>query len=167
MFRKMFVLTALFVFSISVWVPPSAMGQSKGGSALPKATQKMLKDLKLTAGAVGDMDQQLVVPQQWIEGAKKERGMVRLGTMDPNLQEKFIAPFLERYPFVKNYEYNEGGQEDKIKAVEALKGGKATYDTIDGIEGLSNMLKAAKGLTKVNDLPNWRMGEWCQILHSA
>ncbi len=155
MFRKGFIFTALLVFSFSVLFSASAIGASSG-TALPKATQKMLKDLKLDASLLGDIDKQLAVPQAWIEAAKKEGGgFVRLGTMDPELEKKFIAPFLERYPFVKNYEYNEGGQEDKIKAVEALKGRKATYDTIDGIEGLSNMLKGVKGLLKIDDLPNW------------
>ncbi len=47
--------------------------QPTGYSAsLPKATQEMLKKLKLEPSILADVDKNLKVPQEWIEKAKKE-----------------------------------------------------------------------------------------------
>jgi hypothetical protein len=72
---------------------------------LPKATVKLLAELELSPDILAGLDQELTVPAEWIEGAKKE-GALRMGaTWDPPQYRKMTEAFVERYPFIK-HEYS-------------------------------------------------------------
>ena len=86
----------LLVFLALLLVLPRA-----GFSApLPKATQEMLKKLKLDASILADIDKELQVPQDWLEKARKE-GEVRVRGTSNVARSIDVRPFRERYPFIK------------------------------------------------------------------
>ncbi len=70
-------------------------------AALPKSTQKILKDLKLDPSILDGVDKELQVPKGWMEKAKKEGKLkVRSTPITPKELKPFLAPFKERYPFI-------------------------------------------------------------------
>ena len=69
------------------------------GADLPKATQKTLKKLKLDASILEGIDEELKVPQKWIDGAKKEGAVtIYIGRFDqayakrPECRENITKP---------------------------------------------------------------------------
>ncbi|MET0500651.1 MAG: hypothetical protein ABW172_03920, partial [Candidatus Binatia bacterium] len=56
---------------------------------LPKATQAMLKQHFLPERILSGLDQELAVPREWIDAARKEGNLRVLSTMDPNQAERF------------------------------------------------------------------------------
>lgn len=124
---------------------------------LPKATQKLLKDLKLDASILSGLDNELAVPQEWIEGAKKE-GVLRMSaSWDPRQYRKLTEAFVERYPFVK-HEYSRGSRQERtLKPLLALQsGGRVTADVIGGIGASFTMFKKADALFDLRELPGWK-----------
>ena len=67
---------------------------------LPKSTQEMLKKLKLDPSILSGIDQELQVPQEWLEKAKKEGKVKMLSSGRPLNIKSLFAPFKERYPFI-------------------------------------------------------------------
>lgn len=124
---------------------------------LPKATQKILQELKLDPSILSGLDKELAVPQEWIEGAKKE-GAIRIGaTWDPSQYRKMTAPFVERYPFIK-HEYARGSRQDRtLKPLLALKtSGRVTTDLIGSIGATYAKFKEIDALVDMRDLPGWK-----------
>src|SRR3546814_14110450 len=84
---------------IAAWIAGFALALSTSmlhAADLPKATQNILKKLKLTSEVMAGLDEELKVPQEWLDGANKE-GVVRiLGTWDPKQFVPLNTPFHER-----------------------------------------------------------------------
>lgn len=123
---------------------------------LPKATQAMLKDLKLDPSILSGLDQELTVPQEWIDAAKKE-GAIRIGaTWDPPQYRKMTAAFIERYPFIK-HEYSRGNRQDRtLKPLLAFQtSGRVTSDIIGSIGATYAKFKEIGALVDMRDLPTW------------
>jgi iron(III) transport system substrate-binding protein len=124
---------------------------------LPKATQAILKALKLDPSILSGLDQELAVPQEWIDGAKKE-GAIRIGaTWDPPQYRKMTAAFVERYPFIE-HEYSRGSRQDRtLKPLLALEtSGRVTTDLIGSIGATYAKFKAIDALVDMRDLPGWK-----------
>ena len=124
---------------------------------LPKATQKFLKDLKLDPSILSGLDEELAVPQEWIDGAKKE-GVIRMGaTWDPPQYRKLTEAFVERYPFIK-HEYSRGSRQERtLKPLLALQSsGRVTTDLIGSIGASYAMFKKIDALVDMRDLPSWK-----------
>ncbi|HEX9810151.1 MAG TPA: hypothetical protein VGC25_11220, partial [Alphaproteobacteria bacterium] len=81
--------------------PALGLAQPAPAAELPKATQAILAKQKLDAAVLKGLDEELKMPSEWIEGAKKEDELRVGGTWDDNQFQAMTAPFLERYPFVK------------------------------------------------------------------
>jgi iron(III) transport system substrate-binding protein len=122
---------------------------------LPAATKKMLNDLKMSPDILSGLDKELAVPQEWIDGAKKE-GMVRISaTWDPGQYTKMNAAFVERYPFIK-HEYSRGSRQERtIKPLIAYQSGRITVDLIGGIGASYQLFKEAGALEPMLDIPNF------------
>ncbi len=93
--------------------------QPTGYSAsLPKATQEMLKKLRLEPSILADVDKNLKVPQEWIEKAKKE-GKLKVRGSPATRKELTIlhGPFKERYPFIDIDYYGSNRQGRTIKTL--------------------------------------------------
>src|SRR4051812_34221320 len=99
------------------------LAQPSLAADLPKATQAMLAKMKFDASILSGLDQELVMPPEWIASAKNEGEVKVLGSWDPRQFREMSAPFRERYPFVK-LTYVRGGRLDRsIKALIALQQG--------------------------------------------
>lgn len=87
------IILAVMIAATCVCVTPRS-----SAADLPKATVKLLAELELPPDILAGLDQELTVPAEWIEGARKE-GALRMGaTWDPPQYRKMTEPFVERYP---------------------------------------------------------------------
>src|SRR5690348_8094189 len=100
MFRRISILVigAAIACLVSAAVP---------AADLPKATLKILGDLKLQPGIMSGIDKELQVPPAWLTGARHEGAVKILGSWDNGQFAKMVAPFKERYPFIA-LEYSRG-----------------------------------------------------------
>jgi len=122
----------------------------------PKATQAMLKQLSLSEAILTGLEQELSVPQSWIEAARKEGNLRILSTMDPNQAERFLAPFKERYPFLK-VQYSRASEEARIvRTLVAFRNGKLVTDVLTGLSGAYFMYKEANALEDLRNIPTWK-----------
>ena len=114
--KKIKGLPILFLFLGAALMLP------EGGIAapLPKATQKMLKEYKLDPSALSDIDQELKVPKEWIEKAKKEGTLKVRGTPATARELRVLfAPFKERYPYINPEYFGANRQSRTIKTLMA------------------------------------------------
>jgi iron(III) transport system substrate-binding protein len=132
-------------------VPLSAFSAS-----LPKATQDVLKKLKLDPSIFSDLDKELSIPQPWLDGAKKEGKLRIYSTWDPPKADVLLQPFKERYPFLA-IEYNRASHEDRaVRTLVAFKNKRLVTDIISGIGGSFFLFKEANALENLKNLPNWK-----------
>jgi ABC-type Fe3+ transport system substrate-binding protein len=121
---------------------------------LPKATQKILQDTKLDPALLNGLDDELKMPPEWIEGAKKEKVLRIGGTWDPAQFDAFSRPFRERYPFV-SLRYSRGTRFDRVtKPLVAFKSGRVTIDVITGIGAEYTLFKDAGAIENLSAIPN-------------
>ena len=66
MIKKVLSIMSLLILTVLFSTPQSVLSDS-----LPKATQEMLKKLKLEPSILDGIDKELQVPKKMIEGAKK------------------------------------------------------------------------------------------------
>lgn len=120
---------------------------------LPKATQEIMKKLQLSADVMTGLDEELQVPQAWLDGARKE-GVVRiLGTWDPKQFIPLNAPFRERYPGIK-VEYSRAGFNARaLRTLIAFKEGRYITDILTGFGGSEQHFQEADALEDLRPLP--------------
>ncbi len=123
---------------------------------LPKATQELLKKLKLEPSILGDIDKEIAMPGAWVEGAKKEDEL-RIGATWDELQfENLIGPFKERFPFIK-IKYSRATRHDRvIKPLLAFQTGRVITDVISGIGAKVSVFRKLNALEDLSGLPNWK-----------
>jgi iron(III) transport system substrate-binding protein len=123
---------------------------------LPQATLKMMQDKKLDLKLLRGLDQELQMPQAWVDGAKKE-GMLRVGgTWDPPQFDALIRPFHERYPYIA-LRYSRGSRFDRVtKPLLAYKAGRSIIDVITGISAEYTLFRDAGALENLSNIPNKR-----------
>jgi hypothetical protein len=122
----------------SFWLAAKLLGggiTSLHAADLPQSTQKLIWDAKLDPSILNGLDQELAVPKAWLEGARSE-GIVRLSsTLSPNEVKSLLAPFQERYPFIK-VDYSKGtAQQRETGMIIAFKEGRYTSDVISSYSG--------------------------------
>jgi len=124
---------------------------------LPKSTQEMLKNLKVDASVLTDLDKALAVPKSMLDAANKE-GVVRIGaTHDPKQFRDFARPFQERYPGVK-VKYARANRYDRvIKPLIAMKSGRVIVDMIMGFGGNTFNFEKLNALVNLTDLPVYKL----------
>ena len=131
------------------------LAQTASAADLPRATEKLLADLKLSRDILSGLDQELAVPQQWIEGAKREGALRVSGTWDPDQFRRMNEAFLERYPFVKE-SYSRGNRQDRVLApLLAYQSGRSIVDVVSGLGAAFAEFKQAGALEDMRDLPNF------------
>jgi ABC-type Fe3+ transport system substrate-binding protein len=151
---------------------------------LPKATQKILKKLKLPMDYLKGTEAEFKMPAAWVKGAKKEGAAVMLSTWRPKQFKKFIAPFKERYPYAK-MEYRRAGRfERSMKPVLAFKEGRFVGDILTSFNSSFGALQDNKVLADLRGIPNfkhllpsmqgpkgqwfgYRVGYWCMAYNTA
>lgn len=146
-----------FGYAIAI-VGGLVMGAAQTGNAadLPRATQDIIKKLKLDSSILGDLDKETSMPGAWIEGAKKEAEL-RIGATWDELQfADLIKPFKERYPFIQ-IRYSRATRHDRvIKPLLAFQTGRVITDVISGIGAKVAVFRKINALEDISDLPNWK-----------
>jgi iron(III) transport system substrate-binding protein len=114
----------------------------------------MLKELKLEASILSDLDQELKTPPAWMAGAKKEGKLRVFSTLDPPQADILFRPFKERYPFL-NIEYSRASHEDRaVRTLVAFKNKRIVTDVLTGLGGSFFMYKEENALEDLRNLPN-------------
>lgn len=124
---------------------------------LPKATQDILKKAKFDPSILAGLDDELTMPQAWLEGAKKEPDLKILASWDPRQFSEFSAPFRERYPAIK-IQYNRGGTFERgIKTIMSYNDGRYLSDIVGSTSNAWIKLKSMNALVNLEGLPNYRL----------
>jgi iron(III) transport system substrate-binding protein len=120
---------------------------------LTPATKDLLKNLKLNESILDGLDNELAVPQAWIDGSKKEGALkVRL-TMHASHFEKVRKVFEARYPWIK-VEYSRGiGQARALGPLLAFKRGTYVTDVVSSFEPLEEEYRKVNALVDLRVLP--------------
>src|SRR5262249_7325823 len=133
------------------------MGIGSSAADMPKATQQMLQELKISPDdkIVANMDAEASsTPAAIVETANKEGALTVSGSINEEEFRKLIAPFKERFPKI-NVRYLSGEQNARnIKPLVAYRSGTVLVDIIEGLGVNLADYKAAGALQKINDLPN-------------
>ena len=146
-----------FIISLMLSVFLLTMPQDIFSASLPKSTQAMLKKSNLHQSILAGIDEELQVPQEWIDKARKE-GKVRVrGTPAVARFEKvFFGPFRERYPFI-TLEYSGGSQKDRaVQTLVAYKSGRFIGDVVENVSGALILYMEAKATEDLRTLPSWK-----------
>jgi len=122
--------------------------------SLPKATQKILADLKLNPSILSGLDEELHVPGEWIEKAKIEGHLKVISTEKPAEVRKILAPFKERYPFI-DVKFTASTRNDRVRTLLAFKSGKVTTDIQSAMGGIFYSFKEADALENIGNLPGF------------
>jgi ABC-type Fe3+ transport system substrate-binding protein len=123
---------------------------------LPKATQKVLADLKLDASILNGLDDELKVPQAWLDGASKGAGVVILGTWKDDEFRRMTTAFNERYPSVKLAYTRAGTAARGIKVILALREDRAIADVLMSPTDSYVQLKKMNALADLRELPGFK-----------
>ncbi|MEE8515428.1 MAG: extracellular solute-binding protein [Alphaproteobacteria bacterium] len=123
---------------------------------LPKATQDILKKLKLDAGILAGLDQELKFPKSWIAKAKKEGRLKYIGTIGLEEWSSFSAPFKARYPYIK-FGYIRSNRFGRVtKPLIAYREGRVITDIIAAIGSQVKEYKRLGALADLRDIPNFK-----------
>ncbi len=123
--------------------------------ALPESTQKILKMLKLDPSILSDIDEEHQVPKEWIEKARQEGKLRIISTEKPNELNVTMAPFKERYPFIK-IKYSTSTRKDRIRTLVAYKSGRIVTDFQSAMGSILYNFKEANALEDLSDIPGLR-----------
>lgn len=134
----------------------AAVASAAGAADLPQSTQAILKELKLGEEALSGLDQELAVPQAWIDGARKTRTLRVSGSDEPPLHAQAIKPFLERYPFIK-MEYSRGSANERvIRPLMAFSEGRYLVDLVRSMDGSLTEFTKINAAEKLDYLPTYK-----------
>jgi iron(III) transport system substrate-binding protein len=125
--------------------------------SLSPLVQKMLSDLKLDAKILDGVDKELAVPQEWLDGARKEAPVIVFDTIRPKEWEQIYAVFSERYPDVK-IDHSEVNTSTRryVLPLTAFKQGRSVADVITGLSGNAALFRQANALEDLSVLPNYK-----------
>ncbi len=124
---------------------------------LPKSTQEMLKKLNLNPSILSGVDQELQVPQEWLEKARKEGKVRMLSSGRPLNIKSLFAPFKERYPFI-DVEFSFASRRARtVKTLLAYKNGRIITDILDSPGSAIYQFKEANALEDLRSIPTVKM----------
>jgi ABC-type Fe3+ transport system substrate-binding protein len=132
----------------------TAIGVPLQAADLPKATLDMLKAIDVEPSLLNGTESEMVVPQSWIDGAKKEKKIRIIGSRDTAEFEKSVRPFKERYPFL-TFEYTRASYGTRaLNILVGAQGGRVPTDVMTGFGGSVGQFKEANALASLKDVPN-------------
>ena len=136
-------------------LPVLATGAGAQAATLPDATQKAVSKLGLDPAVMNGLDQELKLPEAWIDGAAKEKEAIILGTWDDNQFRAMTAPFRERYPSIALNFRRATTAERGTKVLAALAEGRVTADVLISIVDAKAEFIRMKALADLRDLPGF------------
>ncbi len=149
--QGMLMLAATIVAGAAIFAAAPAVS-----AELPKATQAILKKLNLTPEVLSGLDDELVVPPAWLDGAHKEGTVRILGTWDPKQFGLLNVPFRERFPGIK-VEYSRAGFNARaMRTLIAYKEGRYTTDIVTGFGGSEQHFEEAGALEDLRQIPGFK-----------
>ena len=121
------------------------------------AAQKMLDALKFDSSILNGIDQELKVPQAWLDAAKKEGPVIVYDTIRPKEWDMIYPVFAARYPDVKidHQEVNTSTRR-YVLPLTAFKQGRYVVDVITGLSGNTFLFREANALEDLSVLPNYK-----------
>jgi iron(III) transport system substrate-binding protein len=123
---------------------------------LPQSTQKYLAEVELSHDLMRGLDEELAVPQAWLDGAKQEGTVKILGSWKDKEFEALNAPFRERYPEIKVVYDGSGNFNNRVVAsLVAFRQGHYTGDIITGLGGAMPDYTKADALADLRELPSF------------
>jgi ABC-type Fe3+ transport system substrate-binding protein len=132
----------------------AGMGWPPLASALPKATLDQLQSIGIDPSILADSDSEMVVPNGWIEAARKERKIRVSGSRDVKEFNESVRPFKERYPFI-SFEYTRASYGNRAMSIlVAAQRGRVITDVMTGFGGSVAQFKEAGALESLRDVPN-------------
>jgi iron(III) transport system substrate-binding protein len=135
-----------------------AMTSLASAAELPKSTQKMLKALKLDASILSGVEDELKVPQAWLDAANnKEKQVLIYSTHRPKDWKKIQDVFAERYPgiTIKQSEVRTSSRR-YIRPLTAFKEGRYLTDITMGLSGNVYLFRRANAFANLSDLPAYK-----------
>ena len=123
---------------------------------LPKPTLAVLKELKLDKSILKGLDEELKVPPQWIEKARKEKELVIVSSWDQKQFAKMTRAFNQRYPFIKIRYARSSYNARVIKTLIAYREGRYVTDILTGFGGGYFLYKKEDALADLSDIPNFQ-----------
>lgn len=134
-----------------------ALAPAAWADELPAATQKMLTALKLDKSLLDGIDEEVKVPQAWLDAAKKEGAVIVYDTMQPRDWNKINAVFSARYPGVKiDHQTVNTSTRRYVMPLTSFKQGRHVTDVIINISGNVRLFREAKAFEDLSDLPNYK-----------
>jgi iron(III) transport system substrate-binding protein len=140
----------------AIFASTTVFGMANADTITP-ADQKMLGALKFDTGVLNGIDQELKVPQAWLDGAKKEGAVIVYDTIRPKEWDKIYPIFSARYPNVKidHQEVNTSTRR-YVLPLTAFKQGRYVVDVITGLSGNTFLFRQAHALEDLSILPNYK-----------
>lgn len=129
-----------------------------GAADLPAPTVKMLKALKLNADILTGVDEELKVPQAWLDAAtQKEKELIIYSTHRPKDWKKISDIFAARYPGIKVKQSEVRTSARRyIRPLAAFKEGRYLTDITIGLSGNVYLFRQAGAFADMSDLPNYK-----------
>lgn len=148
------------IFRLPALCAVAALAAGPAAAAdLPDATKAMLAKLKMDESILKGLDDELKMPPEWIEGAKKEGKVTYFGTFGLSEWPEFIKPFKARFPYI-DVDHQRNSRLGRVdKPLIAYKQGRVVADMIAAIGGQLKGFKAADALMDLRVLPNFDQTE--------
>lgn len=142
------LIGAGLAFALVAGTPVVAFGET------PASAAKLAKKYKIPANLMSKWEAEQKVPAAWIAGARKEGTVVIKGSTKQRDFDRQVAPFRERYPFIK-VKYSRGSRNTRIVApLIAFREGRHITDMVTGIDTAIDKFRKADALADLSDLPN-------------
>lgn len=125
---------------------------------LPDTTKAQLRSMRVDESIMAGIDQELVMPEIWFEGAKKEPPVQILGTWSADEWKVVSQSFRARYPAIRIDYVRSSRDNRQVQAFLAYKQGRYVADIITSFSSVYQDLRKANGLTDLRDLPNYTKG---------
>ena len=123
---------------------------------LPKGTEAVLQKLKISAELLNGLDDELAVPDAWLDGARKANVLKITGSDELPLQMAMMKPFAERYPFIK-VEYSRGAANERVvRPLMAYSQGRFLTDVSQSVNGSVAEFVKMNAAESLSNLPSFK-----------
>jgi iron(III) transport system substrate-binding protein len=111
--------------------------------------------LKLDSSILAGLDEELAMPQAWLDGAKNEPPAQILATWTPTEWRALSEPLRLRFPTAK-FDYVRSSRDNRqVQMLVAYKQGRFLADVISSFSSVYQDLKELNGLVDLRELPNF------------
>ena len=138
-----------------IFLATASIGAAAGAaSETPPAAKKLIADMKLNAETTAGWEEEQIVPQAWLDGAKKEGALRINGSWESKEFREMSRAFSERYPFLK-INYSRGSNDTRVRTpLIAFREGRYITDVVTGIDSSLPEFREINALANLKDMPN-------------